>query len=51
MTTRLPEDIYTYEQQALELISQDNPHAEEIKHLLQEQVKDELYDYAHTVSD
>ena len=50
MKTRLPEDIYTYEQQALGLISQDNPHAEEIKHLLQEQVKDELYDYAHTVS-
>ena len=49
--TRLPEDIYTYERQALDLISDDNPHREEIKHLLEEQVKDELYDYAHTVSD
>ena len=51
MMTRSIDDIISYEKQALDLISKDHPHYEEIKRLLTDQVSDELYDYAHTVSD
>ena len=51
MTTRSLEDIVSYEKQALDLIPVDHPHYEEIKSLLMDQINDELYDYAHTVSD
>ncbi len=44
------EDIYTYEKQALDCLSKDHPHYEEIKTLLTEQINDELRDYAHTRS-
>jgi len=50
MMTRSLEDIYTYEQQALELIK-DHPHAEELETLLVDQINDEVYDHAHTRSD
>mgnify|MGYP003125185236 FL=1 len=51
MTTRSLDDIISYEKQALDLIPVDHPHYEEIKGLLMDQINDELYDYAHTVSD
>ena len=50
MTTRSLEDIVSYEKQALDLIPVSHPHYEEIKSLLMDQINDELYDYAHTVS-
>jgi len=46
--TRLPEDIYNYEQQALDLLSLDHPHYDEIKSLLTDQINDELHDYYHS---
>ena len=46
--TRTIEDIYTYQKQALDLLSEDHPHYEEIKRLLTDQIKDEFYDYAHS---
>ena len=45
---RSPEDIYAYEKQALDLLSPDHPHYEEIKSLLVDQINDELHDYKHT---
>ena len=48
MTTRLPEDIYTYYAQALDLLSTDHPHYEEIRKLLAEQVIDELHDHTYS---
>ena len=39
---RTLEDIYTYQKQALDLLSKDHPHYEEIKVLLTEQINDEL---------
>ena len=48
MTTRSLEDIYTYQKQALDLISKDHPHYEEIKQLLTEQVQDEVWEHANT---
>ena len=51
MTTRSLEDIISYEKQALDLLPLDHPHYQEIKALLMDQINDELYDYAHTVSD
>ncbi len=50
MTTRSLEDIYTYQKQALDLISKDHPHYEEIKQLLTEQVQDEVWEYANTIT-
>jgi hypothetical protein len=51
MMTRSLEDIISYEKQALDLLPLDHPHYEEIKTLLTAQVQDEVYDYAHTVTD
>ncbi len=45
------DDILTYEKQALDLLKPDHPHYVEIKSLLMDQINDELYDYAHTISD
>ena len=39
---RTIEDIYTYQKQALDLLSEDHPHYEEIKVLLTEQINDEI---------
>ena len=49
MTTRSLDDIISYEKQALDLISIDHPHYEEIKALLMDQINDEVYDYAHSI--
>ena len=48
MMTRSLEDIYIYYKDALDQLSKDHPHFEEIKSLLISQVNDELYDYDHT---
>ena len=47
MMTRSLEDVYTYYKQALDLLSTNHPHYEEIKSLLINQVNDELDDYDH----
>jgi hypothetical protein len=49
--TRSLDDIISYEQQALDLLSLDHPHYDEIKSLLIDQVNDEIQDYADTSSD
>tara|TARA_R100001198_G_C5031615_1_gene96961 strand:- start:125 stop:274 length:150 start_codon:yes stop_codon:yes gene_type:complete len=43
-------DIYTYQQQALDLLDKDHPHYNEIKSLLLDQIEDELNDHAHSIS-
>jgi len=48
MMTRSHEDILTYEKQALDLLSPDHPHYEEIRSLLIDQINDELYDATHS---
>ena len=48
MMTRSLEDIYIYYKDALDQLSEDHYHFEEIKSLLISQVNDELYDYDHT---
>ena len=51
MTTRSLEDIISYEKQALDLLPLDHPHYQEIRDLLVQQINDEVYDYAHSLSD
>ncbi len=48
MMTRSLEDIYSYEQQALDLLNKDHPHFDEIRSLLVDQINDEIHDYAYT---
>tara|TARA_R100000781_G_scaffold94931_1_gene59239 strand:+ start:738 stop:893 length:156 start_codon:yes stop_codon:yes gene_type:complete len=50
MTIRSLEDVWTYEQQALDLLDKDHPHYDEIKSLLTDQINDEIRDYAYTRS-
>ena len=40
------DDIYSYKKQALDLIPEDHPNYTEIVRLLEEQVQDQLHDYA-----
>ena len=42
--TRSIDEVYSYEKQALELLSEDHPHYQEIKTLLTNQINDEIYD-------
>ncbi len=49
--TRTMDDIYNYQRQALDLLSADHPHYDEIKQLLTQQIDDEIDDYAHTITD
>ena len=51
MMTRSLDDIISYEKQALDLLPLDHPHYQEIRDLLIEQINDEVYDYAHSISD
>ena len=44
-------DIYSYHKQALDLLSPDHPHYDEIKQLLTQQIDDEIDTHAHTISD
>lgn len=47
--TRTIDDVYNYQKQALDLLSEDHPHYEEIKVLLTEQINDEIGEiYAHS---
>ena len=46
--TRTIDDIISYEKQALDLLSEDHPHYDEIKRLLTDQINDEIRDYAYT---
>ena len=51
MMTRSLEDIISYEKQALDLLPLEHPHYQEIRDLLVDQINDEVYDYAHSISD
>ena len=51
MMTRSLDDIVSYEKQALDLLPLDHPHYQEIRDLLIDQINDEVYDYAHSISD
>ena len=51
MTTRSLDDVYTYQRQALDLLSEDHPHYAEIKRLLTDQIDDEVNDLANTRTD
>ena len=51
MMPRSLDDIISYEKQALDLLPLDHPHYQEIRDLLIDQINDEVYDYAHTVTD
>ena len=51
MTTRSLEDVYTYRKQALDLLSKDHPHYDEIRLLLTDQINDEVEDLAHSSTD
>ena len=51
MMAKSIEEIYTYRKQALDLLSEDHPHYDEVVTLLTDQINDELDDYAHTRSD
>ncbi len=48
---RSPDDIYSYQKQALDLLPTDHPNYEEIRDLLTQQIEDELNDYANSRSD
>jgi len=50
MMTRSLEDIISYEKQALDLLPLEHPHYQEIRDLLMDQINDEVYDYAHSIS-
>ena len=50
MMTRSLDDIYTYEKQALDLIPNDHPYHDEIIDLLNEQIQDELWEHANTLT-
>ena len=49
--TRSLDDIISYEKQALDLLPLDHPDYQEIRDLLVDQINDEVYDYAHSISD
>ena len=49
--TRSLEDIYNYEKQALDLLPKDHPYYEEIVTLLNEQIQDEVWEHANTITD
>mgnify|MGYP003118837364 FL=1 len=49
--TRSLEDVYTYQRQALDLLSKDHPHYDEIRVLLTDQINDEVNDLANTRTD
>ena len=48
MTTRSLKDVYTYENQAQDLLRKDHPHYDEIRVLLTDQINDEVEDLANT---
>jgi len=44
--TRTIKDIYEYRKQALDVLSKDHPHYDEIRDLLTAQILDDIYDCA-----
>ena len=46
--TRSTDDIYTYYKQALDLINEDHPHYDEIADIIEEQIQEDLDDYANS---
>ena len=48
MIMRSNSEVYTYYQQALDLLDIDHPHYDEIRKLLTDQVNDELETYANS---
>ena len=46
--TRTIEDIYSYRQQALDLLDKDHPNYDEIRLLLEDQIMDEVNDTVTT---
>ncbi len=49
--SRSLDDVMTYKKQALDLLSKDHPHYEEVKTLLLSQINDEIHDWNHTIKD
>ncbi len=45
---RTMSDVYSYQQQALDLLDKDHPHYSEIKDLLLDQIADEIYTIYHS---
>ena len=43
-----PDEVYSYEKQALDLLPEDHPHYDEVIDLLNEQIKDEMNTYANS---
>ena len=48
---RTTKEIYSYSQQALDLLDKDHPHYNEIRSLLTDQINDEIKDYANSRTD
>ena len=46
--TRTIEDIYSYQKQALDLLNKDHPHYDEIADIIEEQIQEDLEDYANS---
>ena len=54
MTKRISipsDDVYTYEKQALDMLSQSHPHYDEVHKHLYDQVRDQLNDICYTRAD
>ena len=48
MMTLSPEDIEAYREQAYEALADDHPHYDEISDIIEEQILEDLEDYANT---
>ena len=46
--TRSIEDIQAYKEAAYESLAEDHPHFEEISDIIEQQILEDLYDYANT---
>ena len=46
--TKTPEDIYAYKEAAYEALSDDHPHYDEISDIVEQQILEDLEDYANT---
>ena len=47
---RTIDDVISYEKQALDLLDKNHPHYKEIVDLLNEQIQDEMWEHANTIS-
>mgnify|MGYP003111113915 CR=1 FL=1 len=46
--TKTPEDIYAYKEAAYEALEDDHPHYDEISDIVEQQILEDLEDYANT---